>query len=141
MNNQEDVRRALDAKTIAIVGISRDPSKDAHTVPAYLKQHGYDIVPVNPFAAEVLGVKCYKSLLEIPEEVARRVQVVDIFRPAEDVPPVVEEAVELRQKYGRLKTVWMQLGIRNEKAADHARRAGLSVVQDACIRVEHGRLK
>ncbi len=139
MNNPEGIRVSLGSKTIAVVGASRDPSKDAHTVPAYLKRHGYDVIPVNPFADEILGVKCYKSLLDIPGDVAKTIEVVDIFRPSEDVPPVVDQAIELKKKHGRLKAVWMQLGIINEAAGEKARNAGLRVIQDACIRIEHGR--
>ena len=139
MNNPEDIRVSLGSKTIAVVGASRDPSKDAHTVPAYLKRHGYDVIPVNPFADEILGVKCYKSLTDIPGDVAKTIEVVDIFRPSEDVPPLVDQAVELKKKHGRLKSVWLQLGITNEAAAEKARNAGLRVIQDACIRIEHDR--
>ena len=139
MNNPEDIRASLGSKTIAVVGASRDPSKEAHTVPAYLKANRYEIVPVNPFADEILETKCYKTLLDIPPTLAKSIEVVDIFRPSEDVPPVVDQAIELRKEHGTLKSVWMQLGISNEAAAETARKAGLGVIQDACIRIEHGR--
>ena len=137
MNNPEDIRVSLGSKTIAVVGASRDPSKDAHTVPVYLKRHGYEVIPVNPFADEILDMKCFKSLLDIPPDLAKTIEVVDIFRPSEDVPPVVDQAIELRKKHGRLKSVWMQLGISSEVAAERARKAGLRVIQDSCIRTEH----
>lgn len=139
MNNPEDIQASLGSKTIAVVGASRDPSKDAHTVPAYLKSNRYDIVPVNPFAGEILGTKCYRTLLDIPPSLAKSIEVVDIFRPSEDVPPVVDQAIELRKKHGILKSIWMQLGISNEAAAENARNAGLRVIQNACIRTEHSR--
>jgi hypothetical protein len=139
LNNPEDIRASLGSKTIAVVGASRDPSKEAHTVPAYLKTNQYEIVPVNPYADEILGAKCYKTLLDIPPTLAKSVEVVDIFRPSEDVPPVVEQAIQLKKNHGTLKSVWMQLGIRNEVAAEKARNAGLKVVQNACIRTEHAR--
>lgn len=139
MNNPEDIRASLGSKTIAVVGASRDPSKEAHTVPAYLKTNHYEIVPVNPYADEILGAKCYKTLLDIPPTLAKSVEVVDIFRPSEDVPPVVDQAIQLKKKHGMLKSVWMQLGISNEVAAEKARKAGLKVVQNACIRTEHAR--
>lgn len=139
MNSPEEISHALKAKTIAVVGASKDPAKDSHTVAAYLKSHGYNIIPVNPTTDRILDEPSYKSLLDIPEEKARSIEVVDIFRPSQDVPPIVANAIQLKKKYGRLDTVWMQLGISNTAAADEAKRAGLHVIQDACIRIEHGK--
>jgi hypothetical protein len=127
-------------KVIAVVGLSKEPGKYSHRVAAYLKQHGYRIIPVNPFADEVLGEKSYPSLLEIPSEIQKTIEIVDIFRPAKDVPPIVEQAVKLRQKNGRPFVVWMQLGIVNEQAAEAGRRAGLIVVMDKCLMMEHNHL-
>ncbi len=127
-------------KVIAVVGLSKEPEKDSHKVSAYLKQHGYQIIPVNPFADEVLGEKSYKSLLDIPPEIQKTIEIVDIFRLPEDVPPIVEQAIKLKQFYGKPFVVWMQLGIVNEAAAEAARRAGLIVVMDKCLMVEHHRL-
>jgi len=124
-------------RTIAIIGLSRDPSKPSYQVPEYLKDHGFHIVPVNPFIDTILGEKAYKSLLEMPPEIQRTIEVVEIFRPSADVPPIVEQAVKLREIHGVLKVVWMQLGIVNEDAAEMARRAGLTVVMDKCMRVEY----
>ena len=104
---------------------------------AYLKQHGYRIIPVNPTITGVFGEKSYKSLLDIPEDIARTIDVVDIFRKSEDVPPIVEQAIKLREKFGKPFVVWMQLGIINEKAAAAARQAGLTVVMDKCLMKEH----
>src|SRR5438132_4125269 len=114
MNKPEEIRSALDSKTIAVVGASRDPTKDSHTVAAYLKSHGYKIIPVNPTTDRILEETSYKSLLDIPEEKARMIDMVDIFRPSQDVPPIVADAVQLKKKYGHLKTVCMQLGIANK---------------------------
>lgn len=116
------------AKTIASVGISSNPEKESHRVGWYLKEQGYRIFPVNPTAAEILGEKAYASLSEIPEAV----DVVQIFRKPEDVPPVVEEAIKIGAK-----VVWMQEGIVNEEAARMAEEAGLQVVMDACMRAAH----
>jgi len=127
-------------KVIVVVGLSKEPGKDSHRVSAYLKRHGYRIIPVNPFADEVLGEKSYPSLLDIPPEVQKTIEIVDIFRPAKDVPPIVEQAVKLKQKNGKPFVVWMQLGIVNEQAAEAGRRAGLVVVMDKCLMVEHHRL-
>jgi hypothetical protein len=127
-------------KVIAVVGLSKELEKDSHRVSAYLKQHGYRIVPVNPFADEVLDEKSYKSLLDIPPEIQKTIEIVDIFRPSKDVPPIVEQAIKLKQTYGKPFVVWMQLGIVNEQAAEAARRAGLIVVMDKCLMIEHHRL-
>jgi predicted CoA-binding protein len=89
---------------------------------------------------EVLGEKSYPSLLEIPSEIQKTIEIVDIFRPAKDAPPIVEQAIKLKQTYGKPFVVWMQLGIVNEQAAEAARRSGLIVVMDKCLMDEHGRL-
>ena len=127
-------------KTIAVVGLSRDPNKDSHRVSAYLKKHGFHIIPVNPFADEVLGEKSYKSLLDIPSEIQKTLEVVDIFRPSKDVPLIVEQAIKLKAMYGKPHVVWMQLGIVNEQAAEAAKKAGLTVVMNKCMTIEHKRL-
>ena len=125
---------------IAVVGLSKEPEKDSHKVSAYLQQHGYRIIPVNPFADQVLGEKSYKSLLDIPPEIQKTIEIVDIFRPAKDVPSIVDQAIKLKAVYGKPLVVWMQLGIVNEQAAEAARKAGLIVVMDKCLMIEHHRL-
>jgi len=130
----------LKCRTIAVVGLSRDPTKPSHEVASYLKEHGKRIIPVNPSADEILGEKCHASLLEIPDELAREIEVVDIFRPSSDVPPIAEQAIELKKRFGKLRAIWMQLGIVNEEAAARARGAGLEVVMDKCMMIEHRRL-
>ncbi len=127
-------------RTVAVVGMSRDPSKDSHRVPEYLKNQGYKIIPVNPTAKEILGLKCYRSLLEIPPEVQRTIEIVDIFRPSEDVPPIVEQAVRLKELYDKPYVIWMQLGIINAQAALIAKDAGLLVVMNRCMMQEHKKL-
>jgi predicted CoA-binding protein len=127
-------------KTIAIVGLSRDPTKDSHGVAAYLQSQGYKIVPINPTTNEVLGEKSYKSLLDLPTEIQKTIEVVDIFRPASDVPSIVEQAVELKELHDKPYVIWMQLGIINEQAAGTARAAGLEVVMNRCMRQEHKKL-
>ena len=126
-------------RTVAVIGLSREPGKDSYRVSAYLKKHGFRIIPVNPFADEVLGGKSYKSLLEMPREIQKTIEIVDIFRPSQDVPPIVEQAIKLSKMYGRLTVVWMQLGIINEQAAEMAKKAGLIVVMDKCMMIEHRR--
>ncbi len=139
-SEDERLRSLLGARKVAVVGLSKDPSKYSHRVAAYLKGNGYKIIPVNPFADQVLGETSYKSLLDIPEPLRGEIELVDIFRPSEDIPPIVDQAIELK-RHGRLRTVWMQLGIVNEAAAEKARAAGLEVVMNKCILVEHKRLK
>jgi predicted CoA-binding protein len=89
-------------RVIAVVGLSKEPDKDSHRVSAYLQQHGFRIVPVNPFSDEVLGEKSYKSLLDVPAEIAETIEIVDVFRPAQDVPLIVEQVVKLKQCSGCL---------------------------------------
>jgi len=135
---KEDVKEILTRyRTVAIVGLSRDPSKDSYRVAEYLKNHGFRIIPVNPTADEILGEKCYKSLLDIPAQVQKTVEIVDIFRPSAEVLPIVEQAIQLKKQYGVPYVVWMQLGIINEEAAEIARKAGLMVVMDKCMMQQH----
>ena len=133
----EEIRSILEKyKTIAVVGLSKNPAKDSHRVAKYLKAEGYHIIPINPFAEAILGEECYKSLLDVPETI----EIVDIFRRAKDVPPIVDQAIELTKKLGNPRVIWMQLGIVNEKAARRARNAGLTVVMDRCMKIEHKHL-
>jgi uncharacterized protein len=138
--SQNQIRDILQkTKTIAVVGLSKDPEKTSYNVSVYMQQHGYRIIPVNPFVDEVLGEKSYKSLLDIPLETQKTIDVVGVFRRSEDVPPIVEQAIQLKASVGRSVVVWMQMGIVNEQAAEAARRAGLTVVMDKCLMVEHHR--
>jgi predicted CoA-binding protein len=141
-NPREDVLRGIlsEYRNVAVVGLSNDPTRPSYVVAEYLENHGFNIVPVNPFVTEVLGEKSYKSLLEMPVEIQRTIEIVDIFRRSEDVPPIVEQAVKMKELFGVLRVVWMQLGVINEQAAESARKAGLTVVMDKCIRQEHHRL-
>ncbi|MCW3976079.1 MAG: CoA-binding protein [Candidatus Bathyarchaeota archaeon] len=121
----------IKSKTIAIVGCSRDPKKAAHSVPKYLNEQGYEIIPVNPFADEILGIKVRKSLSEIEKPI----DIVNIFRPSDECLQVVKESIELRPR-----AIWMQLGIENEEAAKLAENHGICVVENKCIYIEHKRL-
>ena len=118
------------AKTIAVVGLSSNPMRASHGVAEYLKNAGYRIIPVNPNETEVLGEKAYARLEDVPEPV----DIVDVFRRAEEVAAVAESAVGIKAK-----VLWMQLGIENAEAAEKAQAAGLVVVEDACLMVEHRR--
>jgi uncharacterized protein len=124
-------------KVVAIVGMSDTVGKPSHRVGTYLKMHGYQIIPVNPTIGKVLGCKSYKSLLDIPERIQKTIDIVDIFRKPEDVPPIVEQTIKLKQRFGRPCVVWMQLDVVNEAAAEAARSCGLVVVMDKCIMREH----
>src|SRR6266481_3482461 len=117
-------------KTIAVVGLSSNPMRPSYGVAEYLKTAGYRIIPVNPNETEVLGEKAYARLEDIPEPV----DIVDVFRRAEELPAVAESAVGIGAK-----VLWMQLGIENAEAAEKARAAGLVVVEDSCLMVEHKR--
>lgn len=141
MPSDEELRKILSRyRTVAVVGLSRDPSKDSYLVAEHLKNKGFKVIPVNPFAEEILGEKCYKSLSEMPEEVQKTIEIVDIFRPAEEVLPIVQEAIKFKEKFGKPYVIWMQLGIANEEAAKTAEEAGLAVVMDKCMMQEHRRL-
>jgi predicted CoA-binding protein len=136
-----DLKEILERyKTVAIVGLSKDPSKDSYRVATYLKSQGFRIVPINPFADEILGEKSYKSLIELPQDIQKSLEIVDIFRPSQEVLSIVEQAIKLKSAYGRPHVVWMQLRIFNEEAAKKAEKARLTVVMDKCIMQEHKRL-
>ena len=136
VTSDNDLQSLLEVERIAVVGCSSTPGKDAHEIPAYLQEQGYDVVPVNPYADEILGEEAYDSL----GDVEGRVDLVDVFRPSEEVADIVDQAVERREERGDVQAVWLQLGIRDDDAAARAEEAGLRVVQDRCAKVEHGRL-
>jgi uncharacterized protein len=137
---QQEIKEILQKyNVIAVVGLSRDKTKPSHEVASYMKNNGYKIVPVNPFADKVLGEKSYKSLLDIPPPIQKTIEIVDIFRPSVDTPKIVEQTIELKKANCKPNVVWMQLGIINERAAQVGRNAGLVVIMDRCIKVEHRR--
>ena len=115
---------------VAMVGLSANPFRPSHFAAIYLRAEGYDVIPVNPRETQILGLQCYPSLRDIP----CRVEVVDIFRERAAVPAIVEEAIAIGAK-----VIWMQLGVIHEEAAEQARQAGLEVVMDRCMKIEHAR--
>jgi predicted CoA-binding protein len=121
-----------ECQVVAVVGLSADEEKASHRVARYMQECGYRIIPVNPKESSILGEKAYPSLRDIPG----KVDIVDIFRRAEDVPPLAEDAVAIGAK-----ALWLQQGIVNQQAADTAEKAGLKVVMDRCIMTEHIRCK
>ena len=130
----EELKDALSTcKTVAVVGISPKEDRPSYIVASYLKKKGYRIIPVRPDGDYILGEKVYPNLTEIPKEV--EVDVVDIFRRSEDVPPIVEEAIQRGAK-----VIWMQEGVMHKEAGAKAEKAGLKVVMDRCMKKEHQRL-
>ena len=130
--SDEQLKSLLDhSKTIAVVGLSPKMQRPSNAVAAYLINHGYSVIPVNPGHSEILGRACYPDLKSIPAEV----DIVDIFRKSSEIGPIVDQAVEIGAG-----AVWMQQGIINEEAANIALEAGLRVVMDLCIKIEHSRL-
>ena len=119
-------------KTIAVVGLSDNPMRPSHGVSAYMQAAGYKIIPVNPQIAEALGEKSYPSLLEMPLEVAEKIDLVDVFRRPEYVDEIVEQAIQLK-----IGAIWLQEGVINGRAAEKARKAGMFVVMDRCVLKEH----
>ena len=139
--SKEIIKEILyNGKVVAVVGLSKDPEKASYQVAEYLQSQGYKIIPVNPFAEEVLGEKSYPSLLEIPREIQKTIDIVDVFRKAESVPSIIEQATQLKNQNGKPCIVWMQLGIVNQKAEEIGKRADLIVIMDKCMMVEHQRL-
>ena len=132
-HTDSQLKKMYELKNIAVVGMSKNEEKAGHFVPKYLIQHGYNVIPVNPTVPEVLGLRSYSTVSEIPD----RVDIVDIFRKSEDVPPVVNDAIHKR---GQIKIIWMQEGIYNEEAEKKAKENGLDVVFNRCMMAEHRRL-
>ncbi len=125
------------SKTIAVVGASKNPEKDANSVPRYLKEQGYRIVPVNPTATEVVGERSYPSLRELPEEVAREVDVVEVFRPSEELPKLARQTAEMKSRCGRPSYFWAQQGLESEEAKRILDESGIPYVMDSCMRTVH----
>jgi len=132
VDSDERLREILDANTIAVVGLSSTPGKAAHDIPAYMREQGYEVIPINPYADEIFGREPYDSLAEVEEEV----DIVDVFRPTDEVPEIVDAALD-RADVG---TVWLQLGITHDEAGERVEGAGRNFVQDRCLKVEHERL-
>lgn len=133
MSSDEEavIETALDSDVIAVVGCSSTPGKDAHEIPKYAREQGYEVIPVNPYADAIFGREAYDSL----EDVGEDVDVVDVFRPSEEVPGIVDDVLARED----VDVLWLQLGIRDDEAAARARDAGIGVVQDRCFKIEHGR--
>ena len=129
--SDQQIREILSLTKVAVIGMSKNSSKAAHYVPKYLFDNGYDITPVNPTADEILGKKCHGSISEVDEEI----DIVDVFRPSDQVLPFVREAIKKKPK-----VIWLQEGIHNAEAEELARQAGIKVIFNRCMLAEHQRL-
>lgn len=129
--SDEEIKQIFSLKNVAVIGMSKNQEKAAHYVPKYLAQNGFNILPVNPTADEILDKKCYHSVSEIPESI----DIVDVFRPSDQVLPVVQEAIKKKPK-----VIWLQEGIHNVEAEELARKAGIKVIFNRCMLAEHQRL-
>lgn len=133
MGTDQQVETVLrSVETVAVVGCSRHPEKDAHRVPEFLQSVGYEVVPVNPNAEEILGEKCYSDLLDLSDRYEGTVDLVDVFRPPVEVPGILDDVLETD-----VDTVWLQLGIRHDESRDRAEEAGLRWIQDRCMLAEY----
>ncbi len=130
-HTDEEIKQIFSLKNVAVIGMSKNQEKAAHFVPKYLSQNGYNIIPVNPTADEILDKKCYPSVEDIPEPI----DIVDVFRPSDQVLPVVQQAIKMKPK-----VIWLQEGIHNAEAEELARQEGIKVVFNRCMLAEHQRL-
>ena len=130
-HTDDQIREILSLNKVAVIGMSKNSSKAAHYVPKYLSDNGYDVIPVNPSSDEILGKKCYDSVLEITEPI----DIVDVFRPSDQVLPFVKDAIKKKPK-----VIWLQEGIHNSEAEELAKIHGIKVVFNRCMLAEHRRL-
>lgn len=130
-SSDQQIREILLLNKVVVVGMSKNPSKAAHYVPKYLSDNGYDIIPVNPTTDEILGKKCYNSISEIDEDI----DIIDIFRPSDQILPIIKEAIKKKPK-----VIWLQEGIHNPEAEELALQSGIKVVFNRCMLAEHQRL-
>lgn len=132
VDSDETLREILESDTLAVVGCSATPTKEAHTVPDFMRKRGYDVIPVNPYADEIFGRAPYDSVAEIEESV----DILNVFRPGDEVAGIVDEALERDD----IDTVWTQLGISDREAGERVEASGRNYVEDRCLKVEYGRL-
>ena len=130
-HSDEEIRKILSHKNVAVIGMSKNSEKAAHYVPKYLSENGFNIIPINPTTDEILNKKCYSDINQVESDI----DIVDVFRPSDQVLPVVEEAIKKNPK-----VIWLQEGIHNAEAEALARKAGITVVFNRCMLAEHQRL-
>ena len=130
-HSDEEIKEILTMKNVAVIGMSRHSEKAAHFVPKYLHEQGFNITPVNPTADEILDKKCFKEITDVPDEI----DIIDVFRPSNQVLPIIKDAIKKNPK-----VIWLQEGIHNQEAEELARTAGIDVVFNRCMLAEHQRL-
>ncbi len=130
-HSDDEIKQIFSLKNVAVIGMSKHPEKAAHFVPKYLSEQGFNILPINPTSSEILNKKCYSSVTEVNEPI----DIVDVFRPSDQVLPFVKEAITMKPK-----VIWLQEGIHNPEAEELARKEGIKVVFNRCMLAEHQRL-
>ncbi len=130
-HSDDEIKQIFSLKNVAVIGMSKHPEKAAHFVPKYLSEQGFNILPINPTSSEILNKKCYSSVTEVDEPI----DIVDVFRPSDQVLPFVKEAITMKPK-----VIWLQEGIHNPEAEELARKEGIKVVFNRCMLAEHQRL-
>ena len=130
-HSDQEIKEIFSLKNVAVIGMSKNQEKAAHYVPKYLSENGYNIMPVNPTADSILDKKCYSSV----DKIDTQIDIVDVFRPSDQVLPIVQEAIKVKPK-----VIWLQEGIHNAEAEDLARKEGIKVVFNRCMLDEHQRL-
>lgn len=130
-HSDNEIKEIFSLKNVAVVGMSKNPNKAAHYVPKYLSEQGYNIMPINPTVDEILNKKSYQNISEVDQPI----DIVDVFRPSDQVLPVVQEAIKMKPK-----VIWLQEGIHNQEAEELARKQGIKVVFNRCMLAEHQRL-
>ncbi len=130
-HSDDEIKQIFSLKNVAVIGMSKNPEKAAHYVPKYLSEQGFNILPINPMRSEILNKKCYSSVTEVDEPI----DIVDVFRPSDQVLPVVKGAIKMKPK-----VIWLQEGIHNREAEELARKEGIKVVFNRCMLAEHQRL-
>ena len=136
-----DIEQILEnTSNIAVIGLSKNELRDSYQVSAYMKNAGYNIIPINPTIDSVMGVKSHNSLKNIPEDVLKNIELVNVFRKSEFVNEIVDEVIEINKKYGSIHTIWMQLGIFYDEIDRISEENKLNIITNKCIKIEHGRL-
>jgi len=130
-STDDEIRDILSLKKVAVIGMSKNSNKAAHYVPKYLSENGYDVIPINPTTDTILGKKCYESISNVPSDV----DIIDLFRPSDQVLSVIQEAIKKKPK-----VIWLQEGIHNPEAEELAKKEGIKVVFNRCMLAEHRRL-
>ena len=136
-----DIEQILEnTSNIAVIGLSKNELRDSYQVSAYMKNAGYNIIPINPTIDSVMGVKSYDNLKNIPENILKNIELVNVFRKSEFVKEIVDEVIEINKKYRKIHTIWMQLGVFFNEVDNISKESKLNIITNKCIKIEHGRL-